>query len=137
MVNIDYLDNCPGYSPPEYCAALVNVYPLKDKGIPHAIYRIIKVIRPQIPTVKNPQVLKGRRFYGLLAVLYSAYVVLVLHDIKPKPLDVFYINNYIDWDQYQVLYEEDWEEKGYQRARKIKRQHNLAKKAIAGRNRQI
>jgi hypothetical protein len=113
---------------PSYCAALVDVYPLKNKGVPHPVHGMIEVHSAPIPTIERPRVLKGRRFYPLQSVLRSAHVVPASLELEPCVSDVFYINNYIDWDQYQVLYEDDWEEKGYQRARKVRKQHDIARK---------
>ena len=79
-----------------YCAALVNVYLLKNIGIPDLVYRIIEVFRARVPTIESPRVLKGRRFYLLPSVLRSAHIILLLFKAKARALDVFYINNYID-----------------------------------------
>jgi hypothetical protein len=128
VIDIGYPGNSRRHTTPGYCAALVDVYPLKNHGIPHPVHGMIEVTRPRIPTSENHRSLKGRRFYALPTVLRSAHIIPSSLDPEPRLTDVFYVNNYIDWDQYQVLYEEDWEEKGLQRARKIKQQHELAKK---------
>ena len=129
VVDIGFNDNSLGLAPPSYCAALVDVYPLKNKDAkPHPVHRMIEVTRPPVPTVDKPRVLKGRRFYGLSSVLRSAHIIPAMDNVDKRLTDIFYINNYIDWDQYQVLFEDDWEEKGRERARLIKQQHELAKR---------
>jgi hypothetical protein len=44
-------------------------------------------------------------FYSLNELLCSAHLILTT-------TGSFYINNYINWDQYQVLYKDDWEAQG-------------------------
>ena len=58
---------------------------------------------------KNPRNLDACRIIKIFTVLHSAYVV-------PKDQDkfVFYINNYIKWDQLNQLYDPDWMKKGIQ-----------------------
>ena len=62
-----------------------------NHGLPHLIYSIVKVKRwPRL----NRQVLKGGRFYLMLSILRSMYIVLA----ATSNLDLYYVNNYIDWD---------------------------------------
>ena len=35
--------------------------------------------------------------------MYSTYVIL-----KDQDRMIFYVNNYIDWDQFNQLYDADW-----------------------------
>ena len=53
-------------------------------------------------TVENPCNLDTHRMIEISSVLRSAYVV-------PRNQDkfVFYVNNYIDWDQFNQLYDFD------------------------------
>ena len=96
VVDINFLTEHSGYLPLEYCAALVDIYPFKDRGIPHPVHGMIEVLRSQVPTVENPRKLKCRRFYSLLTVLRSTYIILSSYNIKSKLTDMFYINNYIN-----------------------------------------
>jgi hypothetical protein len=49
-----------------------------------------------VPITKSPRILKGRRFYLLLLMLKSAYIILLSFKAKARALNVFYINNYIN-----------------------------------------
>ncbi len=55
---------------------------------------------------ENPRNFDAHKIIKISLVLYSAYIV-------PRDQDkvVFYINNYIDWDQFNQLYDPDWMEK--------------------------
>jgi hypothetical protein len=52
----------------------------------------------------------------------SAHVVPGTNNEQDRSTDVFYINNYIDWDQYQDLIDDDWEESGKRQALAMKKQ---------------
>jgi hypothetical protein len=58
-------------------------------GNPHPIYNMIEVILPLVPTIMQLYKLKGRWFYLLNELLYSAHLI-------PTITRLFYINNYID-----------------------------------------
>ncbi len=51
---------------------------------------------------KNPRNLCAHQIIEILSILRSAHVV-------PRDQDkvVFYVNNYIDWDQFNQLYDPD------------------------------
>ena len=53
-------------------------------------------------TRENPWNLGAYRIIKISLILYSAYTV-------PRDQDkfVFYVNNYIDWDQFNQLYDLD------------------------------
>ncbi len=60
---------------------------------------------------KNLHNLCAHQIIEIFLVLRSAYMVLWDQDKV-----VFYINNYIDWDQFNQLYNSDWMEKGIRNA---------------------
>ena len=62
-------------------------------------------------TTENPRNLGAHWIIEIFLVLCSAHLV-------PKDQDkfVFYVNNYIDWDQFNQLYDLDWMEKGIRNA---------------------
>jgi hypothetical protein len=117
-----------------YHGALVDIFPLKGESIdpkhwgqtlgnPHPIHGMIEVTRPLVPTTMQPQMLKGRWFYTLDGILRSAHIVPSTNGAPDKRGDSFYINNYIDWDQYQVLYKGDWEAQGIRCAREFNKEN--------------
>ena len=60
---------------------------------------------------KNPRNLSARQIIEISLVLRNAHMI-------PRDQDkvVFYVNNYINWDQFNQLYDPDWIEKGIQNA---------------------
>ena len=64
---------------------------------------------------RNPRSLGYRRFYNLITILRSAYFIPTSHLEK----GAFYINNYVDWHQYNTLYDEDFLVKGTREADRI------------------
>ncbi len=65
---------------------------------------------------ENPHNLGAHRIIEISLILRSAHVV-------PRDQDkgVFYVNNYIDWDQFNQLYDPDWMEKGIRNADEVAR----------------
>ena len=65
---------------------------------------------------ENPHNLGVHRIIKVSSVLRSTYVV-------PRDQDraVFYVNNYIDWDQFNQLYDADWFNKGIRNANAVAR----------------
>ena len=60
------------------------------------------------PTVRTPRTLVGRRFYELTNIIRSAHLI----PGRCNGKDMFYVNNYIDFDQFNTLYDPGFEEKG-------------------------
>ena len=98
MINISYQVEFPRELYLAYCIALINIYLLKNISILNPVYKIIEVFKARVLIAESPRILKGRRFYLLLLVLKSVYVILLLFKAKARVLNVFYINNYINWD---------------------------------------
>ena len=65
---------------------------------------------------ENPRNLGAHRIIEISSVLRSAHLV-------PRDQDkfVFYVNNYIHWDQFNQFYDPDWIEKGIRNADTIAR----------------
>ncbi len=60
---------------------------------------------------EHPHNLGAHRIVEISSILRSAHVV-----PRDQERIVFYVNNYIDWDQFNQLYAPDWLEKGVQNA---------------------
>ena len=76
-----------------------------NHGLPYLIYGIVKVKR--WPCL-NRQVLKGGCFYLMPSILQSTHIIPAT-TFYP---DLYYINNYINWDQYNTLYLDNFFKKG-------------------------
>ena len=112
---------------PVYQGVLIDILPLKQQGKPNDIHGMIELGHPYITDLKNSRKLNGRRFYTLPTILRSAHVVPAFTHREAKSSDVYYINNYIDWDQYQELYDKDWIEKGKKKVDRIDRDYRQKK----------
>ena len=77
---------------------------------------MIKLEKMRTSTAENPRNLGAHRILEISSVLRDAHML-------PKDQDkfVFYVNNYIDWDQFNQLYDFDWMEKDIKNADAVAR----------------
>ncbi len=68
---------------------------------------MVELEKYPISRAENPLNLGGQRFYKISEVLQSAHVV-------PRDTEgnTFYLSNYIDWDQFNQIYDPEWQTKG-------------------------
>ena len=75
-------------------------------------YRLLHLIHGMIEVKRwpclNRQVLRGGRFYSMPSILQSAHIVPAATSYP----DLYYVNNYINWDQYNTLYLDNFLEEG-------------------------
>ena len=64
---------------------------------------MVKLEKYSISKVEKPLNLGGQQFYKISEILQSAHII--LKDIEGN---TFYLNNYIDWDQFNQLYDLEW-----------------------------
>ncbi len=85
-----------------YIEALVELYNWKNRGQVDKIHGMIELEKMRASIAENPRNLGAHRIIEIFLVLHSVHVT-------PKDQDkvVFYINNYIDWDQFNQLYDPD------------------------------
>lgn len=97
----------------EYTGAFIDVLQWRNDGIPHDIHGLIEADRASLGRWPDQRRLGSRQFWDLTVIKRSAHVL---------PSDEFdksfYINNYIDWEMYNKLYNLDWETKGMRQADK-------------------
>lgn len=108
-----------------YCGAFVEVLRPRSK-LPHEIHGMYEVELDDDPLVsepnaRRPRTIGNRRFYNLNNILRGAHVVPAFLEENEGLADagrtgrkkkIYYINNYIDWDQYSTLYDPDFLKKG-------------------------
>ena len=99
----------PKGKPVTYTGAFVELYNWRNGGQVHEIHGMIELEKMRASTAENPRNLGAYRIIEISLVLHSAHVV-------PRDQDkfVFYVNNYIDWDQFNQLYDLNVMEKGVQ-----------------------
>jgi Plavaka transposase len=101
--------------PSRYVGALVDVFRLMNKGRHHERHGMIEVQRVVRDTAAQHRTLGHRRFYRLDLIDRSVHLVPVGRDRS----EVYYINPYIDWGQYNSVYDRDFDGKDCQAASKI------------------
>jgi Plavaka transposase len=101
--------------PSPYVGALVDVFRLMNKGRHHERHGMIEVQRVVRDTTAQHHTLGHQRFYRLDLIDRSAHLIPAGRD-KPG---VYYINPYIDWGQYNSVYDREFDGKDCQAASKI------------------
>ena len=91
-----------------YIEIFVELYNWKNCGQVHEI-KMVELGKMRTLITKNPCNLSACQIIEIFLVLRSAHMV-----SKDQNKVVFYINNYIDWDQFYQLYDPDWKEKDVQ-----------------------
>jgi hypothetical protein len=89
----------------QYTRAIIELFQLLNYGVPHPIHSIVEV--KKWPCL-NSQVFKSSRFYLILFILQSVHIVPATTSYP----DLYYINNYINWDQFNTLYMDNFFKEG-------------------------
>ena len=121
MTIVDLEQFTPKDKPVIYTRVFVDLYNWKNSGQVYEIHGMIELEKMRALTVENLRNLDAHWIIEISSVLYSTHLV-------PKDQDkfVFYINNYINWDQYNQLYDLDWMEKGIKNADAVAHKLGLA-----------
>lgn len=93
--------------PVTYTKAFVELYNQKNRGQVHEIYEIIEFEKMYTLIAKNPYNLIAHQIIEISSFLYTFHMIL-WHQNRV----VFYVNNYIDWNQFSKLYDSDQIKKG-------------------------
>ena len=86
-----------------YTGVFVELYNWHSRRLVHKIHGIVKLEKYLILRVKNSLNFGGQQFYKISEVLQSAHII--TRDTKDN---IFYLNNYIDLDQFNQLYDPEW-----------------------------
>ena len=92
----------PKGKPITYTGVFVELYNWKNSGQVHEIHGMIKLEKMRASTAENLCNLGAYRIIEISSVLRSAHVV-----SRDQDKFVFYVNNYINWDQFNQLYDPD------------------------------
>lgn len=106
--------------PVTYTEAFVEFYNWRNDGQVHEMHGMIKFEKMYALTVKNPHNLGTHWIIQISSILYSAHVV-----FRNQNKFVFYINNYIDWNKFNQLYDLNLMEKDVRNADAIARKLGL------------
>ena len=99
-----------------YTGTFVELYKWRNRGQVHEIQGMVELDKWHASTAENPHNLGAHCIIEVSSVLRSAHVI-------PRNQDrmVFNVNNYIDWDQFNQLYNADWFNKGIRNADAVAR----------------
>ncbi len=98
----------------QYLKTLIELLKFKNNEVLDALHDMIEVKQWSKNTVKKSQYLECRQFYNMSTILRSA------HLISTESKKFFYVNNYIDWNTFNILYEESFLKK------KVRKTNELA-----------
>ena len=88
----------------------------RNQGLPFQSHGMLEVeVQPASKSLHTRK-LGARRAYDISVVIRSARLV-----PKDPQLTTFYVNNFIDWDQYNTIYEEDFISSGIRTANSLAR----------------
>ncbi len=97
-----------------YTEVLIKRLRKRHQELSHEIHDMIKMKNWSINLIRNSQKLETHRFYWLTNVIQSTHVMLMNEN-----MNIYYVNNYIDWDQYNTLYDEDFLKKRHQKMNEL------------------
>lgn len=83
-----------------YIDALVDVYRSLNDDRPHDIHEMVEIEqRDSTHAFTRRNARRARRFYELSIVLRNAHLISI-------DSNTFYVNNYVNWNQYNIIYDE-------------------------------
>ncbi len=100
---------------PKYTGAMVKLLQWRQRESVNPVHGMVEVELWPITIGKNPRFLIGERIYSLAHIIRGAYVI----PATLPPVQYWFVNNYIDWDKFNTLYDKDFERKGTRAADKI------------------
>jgi len=100
-------------APIQYTGVFINLLRLRNNGQVHGIHGMVEVEDwPQVRT-QNPRNIGYRRFFDMSTILRSAHI------IPTDNTGLYYVNNYVDWDQYNTIFDPDFLTNGIHDADRI------------------
>ena len=100
---------------PKYTGALVKLLRWRQQGSVHPTHGMVEVEPWPTTEAKNQRFFTGERIYSIPHIIRGAHVVPATAPL----IQYWFVNNYIDWDQFNTLYDEDFETKGTCAADKV------------------
>jgi hypothetical protein len=110
---------------PRYTGALIDTLKYVDSGKCHRIHGMSEVQKWPPTTAKNPRKVGHRRFYHIDKVKRSAHIVPTKDDGR------FYVNNYIDFEIFNFVYDEDFMKKELKIANIIQAEMKQLRRLVA------
>ncbi len=117
----------PSGKPLRYSGSMVELWRPRNHGRPDIIHGMIEVEKVHLSQPLNSVSQAPRKIFDMCHILRSVHLVPARREANHE---VCYINNYIDWEQFndQALYSQDWLAEGTriaeEAAEKIKREES-------------
>jgi len=93
----------------KYTDALIDLLKSWNKSTQQKVHEMMKIKHWSKQIFKNSCFINDRRFYNMLTILRSLHVVLTITKRKRvEQKNFFYINNFVDWNTYNIFYDEDF-----------------------------
>ena len=124
-----YQPKPPGGKYPEYSGAWIELLEVRNKGLPHEVHGMVEVQRK---TAKGARVLGARRFYALSTIVRSVHIVpgaITGHELETQKQQIFYVNNFVDFDSYNSIYDPDFIKRGTDVANKYEKSREKGKQS--------
>ncbi len=97
-----------------YIGIFVELYNWKNHRQVHKIHGMVELEKMCVSMAKLLRNFGAHFIVEISLILHSAHIV-----FRDQEKIVFYVNNYIDWDQFNQLYVPDWPEKNVQNVDKV------------------
>ena len=118
MLVLDYATRNVNGTPAWYTRAFIDLLRLKNSGKPNKVHGMVEVEDWPVLGAKNPRKLGHRCFFEMSTILRSAHI------IPSGTPGMYYINHYVDWDQYNTIYDLDFFANGIREADVIEKQYS-------------
>jgi hypothetical protein len=84
-----------------YIEILLNLMQSRNKDISNEIFDMIELQSWFKKTFKNLRKLDVKRFYDMSSILRNVHVI-------SNERNKYYVNNYINWNMYNIVYDNDF-----------------------------
>ena len=91
----------------KYIRAWVKLLQWRQRKIVNCIHSMVKVKPWPTSVTKNQRLLTKEKIFSLVHIIRRAYVL----PATAAPIQYKFVNNYVDWDQFNTLYDKDFEVK--------------------------
>ena len=99
--------------PLRYTSAFIELFKWRNQGRVHETHGMFEVERWPINNARKSRILNARRFYEIPTIMHCAHVV-----PAAESSSVFYVNNWINWEAYNTIYDPGFLSKNYRVATK-------------------
>jgi hypothetical protein len=86
----------------QYTGVFIDLLRLRNNGQVHGVHGMVEVKDwPQVH-IQNPRNIGHRYFFDMSTILRSAHI------IPTGTIGLYYVNNYVDWDHYNTIFDPEF-----------------------------